>query len=212
MDLQLAGKTALVSGSTAGIGYSIALALAAEGAHVTINGRTAQRVDDALARLRTDLDAKGVGPAGLAGIAADLGSAAGVEQLTAQVERVDILINNVGIFEPKPFGQIADAEWTRFFEVNVLSGVRLSRRYLPGMMDRGWGKGDFHLERIGPEHAFGDDPLRGHQDRAVGAFARACPGRGGHGRDGQRRFAGSHALRRSRHVCRADGARPWHQS
>ena len=140
MDLQLAGKTALVSGSTAGIGYSIALALAAEGAHVTINGRTAQRVAEALARLRADLDAKGVGRAGLAGIAADLGSAAGVEELTSQVSDVDILINNVGIFEPKPFGEIADAEWLRFFEVNVLSGVRLSRRYLPGMMARGWGR------------------------------------------------------------------------
>ncbi len=140
MDLQLAGKTALVSGSTAGIGYSIALALAAEGAHVTINGRTAQRVAEALARLRADLDAKGVGRAGLAGIAADLGSAAGVEELTSQVSDVDILINNVGIFEPKPFGEIADAAWLRFSEVNVLSGVRLSRRYLPGMMARGWGR------------------------------------------------------------------------
>jgi NAD(P)-dependent dehydrogenase (short-subunit alcohol dehydrogenase family) len=140
MDLQLTGKTALVSGSTAGIGYSISLALAAEGAHVTINGRTQERVDAALARLRADLEAKGTGPAVVAGVAADLGTPAGVEALTSQVGAVDILINNVGIFEPKKFGEISDAEWTRFFEVNVMSGVRLSRRYLPGMMERGWGR------------------------------------------------------------------------
>ena len=141
MDLELAGKTALVSGSTAGIGYSIALALAAEGAHVTINGRTTQRVDDALARLRASLGVMESGQSGaVAGVAADLGTPAGVETLTGQVGEIDILVNNVGIFEPKPFAGISDADWTRFFEVNVMSGVRLSRHYLPGMMARNWGR------------------------------------------------------------------------
>jgi NAD(P)-dependent dehydrogenase (short-subunit alcohol dehydrogenase family) len=140
MDLQLSGKTALVSGSTAGIGYSIALALAAEGAQVTINGRTSHRVESALGQLNADLQARGIRGPGLAGIAADLGTAEGVETLTGELGEVDILVNNVGIFEPKAFSEIADVEWLRFFEVNVLSGVRLSRRYLPGMMARGWGR------------------------------------------------------------------------
>ncbi len=133
MDLQLSGKTALVSGSTAGIGYAIAAALAREGAHVVVNGRTAARVTEATERLR----AQG---GNVTGIAADLGTAAGVDTLTGQLPAVDILVNNVGIFEPKAFADIPDADWTRFFEVNVLSGVRLSRFYLPKMTTSGWGR------------------------------------------------------------------------
>ena len=139
MDLQLTGKTALVSGSTAGIGYTIALALAREGADVTINGRTTGRVSEALERLRRELGPKG-GEAKVSGVAADLGTAKGVESLTRQLPAADILVNNVGIFEPKAFVDIPDADWQRFFEVNVLSGVRLSRHYLPGMMKAGWGR------------------------------------------------------------------------
>src|ERR1700733_5285349 len=134
MDLQLDGKRALVSGSTAGIGYAIARALAGEGAHVIVNGRTQARVDAAL---------KTLGGAPLKGrvegFAADLGTSHGVNQITAKFPDVEILVNNLGIFEPKPFEEISDADWFRFFEVNVLSGVRLSRSYLPPMINLGRG-------------------------------------------------------------------------
>ena len=136
MNLQLTTKTALVSGSTAGIGYAIAAALAHEGAHVILNGRTQSRVDEAVTRLKAEVgDA-----ANIEGFAADLGTAAGVETLTAAYPSVDILVNNLGIFEPKAFADITDADWTRFFEVNVLSGVRLSRFYLPKMTAQNWGR------------------------------------------------------------------------
>jgi NAD(P)-dependent dehydrogenase (short-subunit alcohol dehydrogenase family) len=130
MDLQIADKTALVTGSTAGIGFAIAEALVAEGASVIVNGRTQARVDAAMARIRGDV----------AGIAADLGAAAGVAQTIDRFPDVDILVNNLGIFEPKLFGKISDEDWFRFFEVNVMSGVRLSRHYLPRMMVRNWGR------------------------------------------------------------------------
>ncbi|MGC2620485.1 MAG: SDR family NAD(P)-dependent oxidoreductase [Acidobacteriaceae bacterium] len=135
MDLKLAGKIALVTGSTAGIGYAIAESLAREGAHVTINGRTQQRVDAALASIRTR-----VKNAHVNGIAADFSSAAGAETVIAGLPTADILVNNVGIFDVKPFAEIPDAEWFRFFEVNVMSGVRLSRHYLTGMRERNWGR------------------------------------------------------------------------
>lgn len=129
------GKLALVSGSTAGIGYSIAQTLANEGAHVIVSGRTASRVEAAIQKLR---DSKARGR--VEGLAADLGTAEGVNQITAKFPEIEILVNNLGIFEPKPFEQITDADWFRFFEVNVLSGVRLSRYYLPRMKERNWGR------------------------------------------------------------------------
>ncbi len=135
MDLQLDGKRALVSGSTAGIGYAIVEALANEGAHVVVNGRTPSRVDAALQKLN---GAKRQGS--VEGFAADLGTSDGVNLITSRYPDIDILVNNLGIFEPKPFEQIPDADWLRFFEVNVLSGVRLSRHYLPRMKDRNWGR------------------------------------------------------------------------
>lgn len=135
MDLKLAGKTALVTGSTAGIGLGIARALAREGVQVFINGRTQQRVDTALAAIRAE------NPSARAkGIAADLSGAAGAKRLIADLPAVDVLVNNVGIFDVKPFLEIDDAEWARFFEVNVMSGVRLSRHYLPQMLKRNWGR------------------------------------------------------------------------
>lgn len=135
MDLQLHGKRALVSGSTAGIGLAIATTLALEGATVIVNGRTQQRVDEAVDKI------KAAGPAtSVEGIAADLGTAAGVAEVTNKFPEIDILVNNLGIFEPKPFAEISDADWLRFFEVNVLSGVRLSRYYLPRMKARDWGR------------------------------------------------------------------------
>jgi NAD(P)-dependent dehydrogenase (short-subunit alcohol dehydrogenase family) len=130
MDLQLKGKRAFVSGSTAGIGLAIAKALVREGASVIVNGRTRSRVDAAIAE---------VGP-GTIGVAADLGSAQGVAQVVEAVPDVEVLINNVGIFEAKPFAQIPDEAWLRLFETNVLSGVRLTRHYLPRMVGRGWGR------------------------------------------------------------------------
>ena len=135
MDLKLTGKTALVTGSTAGIGFAIANALAQEGVSVVVNGRTGARVDEAVRTIEAGKPAGAV-----TGIAADLGSAAGVEALTAKAPQVDILVNNLGIFEPKRFAEITDADWMRFFEVNVLSGVRLSRHYLPGMIGKNWGR------------------------------------------------------------------------
>jgi NAD(P)-dependent dehydrogenase (short-subunit alcohol dehydrogenase family) len=135
MDLQLAGKRALVTGSTAGIGYAIAKALAIEGALVIVNGRTSQRVDDALKSLK-----QAKVPGKIEGLPLDLGTASGAEQAIKQYPDVDILVNNLGIFEPKSFEEIPDADWLRFFEVNVLSGVRLSRHYLPRMKQRNWGR------------------------------------------------------------------------
>jgi NAD(P)-dependent dehydrogenase (short-subunit alcohol dehydrogenase family) len=135
MDLQLRGKRALVSGSTAGIGLAIARALAREGAAVVVNGRSESRVAHAVAQV---LEA--APGAEVSGVAADLGTAEGCARVTTAVAQVDVLVNNVGIFDPKPFTEIPDADWLRFFEVNVLSGVRLSRAYLPGMLARGWGR------------------------------------------------------------------------
>jgi NAD(P)-dependent dehydrogenase (short-subunit alcohol dehydrogenase family) len=135
MNLNLEGRTALVTGSTAGIGLAIAQALANEGAHVVINGRTQERVDAACGQIREKMP-----EAKIDGIAADLGSGAGCDSVPRKFPDIDILVNNLGIFEPKPFEQIPDTEWNRFFEVNVMSGVRLSRAYLPGMKKRNWGR------------------------------------------------------------------------
>ncbi len=136
MDLQLDGKQALVTGSTQGIGFAIAAALAREGVSVVLNGRTGKRVEEALARLEKSLDS----PVSARGVAADLGTAAGVEEMISAVPELDILVNNLGIFDPKPFEQVDDAEWLRFFQVNVMSGVRLSRHYLPLMKEKNWGR------------------------------------------------------------------------
>ncbi len=136
MDLQLSGKTALVTGSTAGIGYAIAQTLAAEGATVIVNGRGTATTDRAVHKLRATLGAQ----AQLAACAADLGTPEGCAGLIAQHPRVDILVNNLGIFEPRAFDAIGDEDWLRLFEVNVMSGVRLSRHYLPSMKKAGWGR------------------------------------------------------------------------
>src|SRR3954452_314839 len=135
MDIDLSGKTALVTGSTAGIGHAIAKGLAATGADVVLNGRTKAKVDAAAAAL-----AKAMPGAKLRGIAADVSTAAGCKALLAALPEVDILINNAGIFEPKGFFDISDEDWSRFYDVNVMSGVRLSRAYMPGMLKRDWGR------------------------------------------------------------------------
>jgi NAD(P)-dependent dehydrogenase (short-subunit alcohol dehydrogenase family) len=137
MDLQLKGRRALVTGSTSGIGHAIARRLAQEGTAVVLNGRTPASVDAALQRLRRELP-----QADLKGVAADLGTAAGCAALLDEIgsNAIDILVNNLGIFDPKPFETIGDDEWQRFFDVNVMSGVRLSRGLLPCMKARGWGR------------------------------------------------------------------------
>ena len=135
MDLQLKDKLALVSGSTAGIGFAIANALVREGARVIINGRTNERVSSAREKIRSHNPGANVET-----IAVDLGTASGTEEVARRFPEVDVLVNNLGIFEPKPFEQISDAEWSRFFEVNVMSGVRLSRGYLPSMKKKNWGR------------------------------------------------------------------------
>ena len=135
MDLKLADKVALVTGSTAGIGFAIARQLASEGAHVYVNGRTRERVDAALAAIRSHHAAARVD-----GIVADFSGAAGAATVIAKLPAVDVLVNNVGIFEVKTFAEIPDADWYRFFEVNVMSGVRLARHYLAGMVKKNWGR------------------------------------------------------------------------
>jgi NAD(P)-dependent dehydrogenase (short-subunit alcohol dehydrogenase family) len=130
MDLKLNGKRALVTGSTAGIGFSVAKLLASEGAFVYVNGRTEERVNRAVSQIEGEVE----------GVAADLTTEEGAKKLFARVEKLDILVNNLGIFEAKPFLEIEDAEWRRYFDANVLSGVRMTRHYLPQMLERKWGR------------------------------------------------------------------------
>lgn len=135
MDLQLTGKIAFVSGSTQGIGYAIARQLLAEGATVIINGRTMDRINQAISRLQ-----KEVAGAKVSGLAADFAKQDEVAKLVKDLPDIDILVNNAGIFEPKPFMEISDEEWLRFFTVNVLSGVQLSRAVFPKMLEKNWGR------------------------------------------------------------------------
>ncbi|WP_158166398.1 SDR family NAD(P)-dependent oxidoreductase [Mycolicibacterium smegmatis] len=131
MNIDLTGKTALVTGSTQGIGLAIAETLARSGARVAINGRTASRVDETVAQLG-DLD--------VVGVAADVATQEGTEALLEQLPSVDVLVNNLGIFGAEPAREITDEQWRKYFDVNVLAAVRLIRSYLPGMIEKGWGR------------------------------------------------------------------------
>ncbi|SIN65871.1 SDR family NAD(P)-dependent oxidoreductase [Algoriphagus halophilus] len=135
MDLKLADKKAFISGSTAGIGYAIAERFLKEGAEVVINGRTEESVSKAVSSLKTSTGSEKV-----SGVAADFSKVEDVNRLISTVPEIDILINNAGIFEPKSFEEIPDEDWFRFFELNVMSGVRLSRHYLPKMLQKNWGR------------------------------------------------------------------------
>jgi len=134
MDMMLANKRALVTGSTAGIGYAIAASLASEGARVIVNGRSQTSVDSAVAKLESSTGSK------VDGFAGDVSKAAAAEALVQRYPAIEILVNNLGIFEPKAFEEIPDVDWMRFFEVNVLSGVRLARLCLPAMRRANWGR------------------------------------------------------------------------
>jgi len=134
MNLKLDDKLSLVSGSTAGIGYAIAAALAGEGARVIVNGRSQASVDNAVSSIKSDTGGK------VFAFAGDLSTDAAAHQVARQFPDVEILVNNLGIYEAKPFEDIPDEDWRRFFEVNVLSGVRLSRLFLSGMRSRNWGR------------------------------------------------------------------------
>jgi NAD(P)-dependent dehydrogenase (short-subunit alcohol dehydrogenase family) len=177
MDFHLDGKLALVSGSTAGIGFAIANALAQEGARIIVNGRSDDRVKSAMERIRKDNPKAQLEP-----FAADLGGAAGAEEALRRFPEVDVLVNNLGIFEPKPFEEISDAEWLRFFEVNVMSGVRLSRAYLPRMKERNWGRIVFISSESGLQIPAEMIHLRRDQDRTDCGRARdraeTCAGTG----------------------------------
>ena len=135
MKIDFAGRTAVVTGSTAGIGLAIAKGLAGAGATVIVNGRTADRVERAVAAVQ-----QAAPGAKVSGVTADLATAEGVASFVQQVPDADIVVNNMGIFEPKPFAEIPDADWQRFFDTNVMSGVRMSRAYLPAMVAKGWGR------------------------------------------------------------------------
>jgi NAD(P)-dependent dehydrogenase (short-subunit alcohol dehydrogenase family) len=135
MEFHLTNKLALVSGSTKGIGHAIAVGLAREGARVILNGRTGRSVEDALASLRAQIPG-----ADVEGFAGDLSDPERIEELVRQHPAVDVLVNNVGIFDPKPFENISDHDWQHFFDTNVMSGVRLSRAYLPKMKAKNWGR------------------------------------------------------------------------
>ena len=135
MNLKLIGKTALVTGSTAGIGLAIAESLVAEGANVVLNGRTRERVEAAVLLVKS-----GFPDIRVTGVVADLSTVEGAQKIIDGISDVDILVNNMGIFEPKPFDQIPDEDWLKFFEANVMSGVRLSRFYLPKMKAKNWGR------------------------------------------------------------------------
>ena len=135
MIIDLSGRTALVSGSTAGIGLAVAVGLARAGADVIVNGRSARRVQDAVEAVR-----EAAPGAEVRGVAADLATAAGADTLIESGRDADILVNNLGVYGPSPFTETSDAEWERYFQVNVMSGVRLSRELMPAMIDRGWGR------------------------------------------------------------------------
>ncbi|HKB89509.1 MAG TPA: SDR family NAD(P)-dependent oxidoreductase [Opitutaceae bacterium] len=135
MNLQLDNKLTLVTGSTAGIGFGIASSLAAEGAHVIINGRSEKRVAEAISKIKQQNP-----KAKLESLASDLSEAAAVEEATKRFPKVEVLVNNLGIYEPKDFDKITDLDWQKIIETNFMSGVRLSRAYLPGMKERNWGR------------------------------------------------------------------------
>lgn len=180
--LDLSGRTALVTGSTGGIGLAIALALGRAGAHVLVNGRGAARVDAAVARAEADV------PEGrFTGVVADVTDAAAVERLVAEQPDVDVVVDNLGVFGATPALEIDDDEWRRSFDVNVLSAVRLTRAYLPRDAGAGLGPGAEHRQRLRGRDPRRDDPLRHQQGGPAGRVARLREGGRRHRGHGERR-------------------------
>ena len=188
MDLHLKGKTALVTGSTAGIGLEIGRKLAAEGADVIVTGREQTKLDQAIDVIRRS------GGGTVRGVVADAAATEGAADLLKAAPEVDVLINNLGIYEIKPFGEITDDDWRRYFEINVLSGARLARQYFPRHAEAQLGPDRLHLQRIRFGHARRDGPLWHDQNSAARRFARSRRLDQGHERDRQLRFAGSNTL------------------
>ncbi len=195
MDLKLSGKTALVTGSTAGIGFAIAKSLAGEGAHVYVNGRTQARVDGAVKAILAHAPRVKV-----SGIVADFSGAAGADEVIAKLPTVEVLVNNVGIFEPKPFAEIPDADWYRLFEINVMSGVRLSRHYLAGMLKKNWGRIIFISSESGVQIPV-EMVHYGMTKTAQVAIAQGVRVGGGNRRYGQQRARGADGIGGRGCVC-----------
>ena len=176
MNLQLKGKKALVTGSTAGIGLAIATQLCREGADIVVNGRSQQRVDQAIQNIRLQyLESK------ITGMVCDFAKVEEVDQLLTLVPEVDILVNNVGIFEPRKFVDISDDEWYRLFEINVMSGVRLSRHYFKGMINQNWGRIVFIASESGvqiPEEMVHYGMTKSAQIAIANGLARSTKGSG----------------------------------
>lgn len=171
MNLQLENKTALITGSTKGIGFAIAKLLAAEGANVIINGRTETSASDAAKKIGANVTA----------LAADVSTGAGCAELVLKAPAIDILVNNAGIFEPKPFVEIPDEDWERFFQVNIMSGVRLTRALLPGMLERNWGRVIFISSESGiqiPEEMIHYGMTKAAELALVNGIARLTSGTG----------------------------------
>jgi len=200
VDLKLTGKVALVTGSTAGIGFSIAKSLASEGALVYVNGRTRPRVDAAIAAIRSHASVVKVD-----GIAADFSGSAAANAVIAKLPAVDVLVNNVGIFEPKPFGDIPDADWYRFFEINVMSGVRLARHYLTGMLKKNWGRIIFISSESGGADSGRHGALRRDENGTDCRGARDCGVGGRNRRDGEQHSCRPDGVGRYGRLCRGDG-------
>jgi NAD(P)-dependent dehydrogenase (short-subunit alcohol dehydrogenase family) len=179
MDLQLKGKKAIVTGGTAGIGLAIARVLTEEGAEVTIPGRNSKKLSDAVSSL----------PGGARGIEVDVATAEGAARLIAEVPETDILVNNLGIYEPKNFSDITDEEWLHLFEVNVLSGIRLSRHYFPKMLAKDSGRIILHFERVSRHDPWRDGALRYDKDSAACHLSRH--GRADQGDEGNREYGSS---------------------
>ncbi|XQU70826.1 hypothetical protein OJJOAM_003615 [Cupriavidus sp. H18C1] len=167
MQIDLTGKTALVTASTAGIGLAIAIGLARSGATVVVNGRKQDTVEGAIADVVREVPG-----ATVRGVAADVGGAEGCDAIVAAEPAVDILVNNAGIYGPRDFYELSDEDWTRIFDVNVMSGVRLARAYSGGHGGERLGPRGVHLVGVRAEHAGGHDPLRLLEDRAAGGVAR----------------------------------------
>lgn len=208
MDLQLNTKTAIVTAATAGIDLAIARTLAQEGVAVTITGRDHKKLAAAVATI--EAEAKG---ASVTGVLADVSTVEGVAALTAQQPETDILINNLGFYEATPFAEITDEAWLRMFEVNVMSGVRLSRHYFPQMLTKNWGRVIFISSEVG---AFTPPDMvhYGMSKSAQLAVARGGARHGGinqrHRRDGKQRIAFGHAFRRHYGIFAPDRAATGH--